>query len=595
MRNTWDSSKTEWTVSLRARADARSVPNGFSMITREFSARPVSPSIPTTDPNAPGGTARWKMRRGVPPISFSAACTAATSGAGSFGSAAPKCSVASKACHAAPVGFEEPNSRMASFACSRKPSSLSADCAGAEPMIWYFAGIRPALARWKRPGSNLRLARSPVAPNRTITWSSGTAMAIRWRLAAAGVFAAGLMGGPPRPRARASAPRLVQDWPERVAPVSWRLAHLLRVPAEFAAQRGQELVAELAKPAGLEPLNQRGGDDRCRHALVDRRDDRPAAFAGVGDVSREAGQLRRLGERVGGQVDQPRPDDRAAPPDLGDLGHVDVVLVVPGVAQGSGLRVGGLDARLADVGVLNDGQALGDRGHHPVLDAVVDHFHEVPGAIRPAVQIAIRSRPRGPGPAGGGLGTADTRSKGAEDGVQPLHRLVLAADHEAVAALEAVYPARGADVQVVDLLRLELLRAVDVVPVIGVAAVDHRVTGIEELRQLAKNRGGDRGGQHQPRRPGLLQLRDEVRHGRGAGRALILELLDVGRSVVVDHAAMAVPHQPADEVGPHPAQPDHAKLHRLVGCHVRSPRFRFLGPQRLALQAAVAPDERIGG
>src|ERR1022692_298268 len=293
MRNTWDSPNTEWTVALRARADARSVPNGFSMITREFSARPVSPSIPTTDPNAPGGTARWKMRRGVPPISFSAACTAATSGAGSFGSAAPKCSAASKACHAAPVGFEEPNSRMASFACLRKSSSLSADCAGAEPMIWYFAGIRPALARWKRPGSNLRLARSPVAPNRTITWSSGTAMASRWRLAAAGVFAAGLMGGPPRPRARASAPRLVQDWPERVARVSWRLAHLLRLPAQFAAQRGQELVAELAKPAGLEPLNQRGGDDRCRHALVDRRDDRPAAFAGVGDVSREAGQLRR--------------------------------------------------------------------------------------------------------------------------------------------------------------------------------------------------------------------------------------------------------------------------------------------------------------
>src|ERR1019366_7488052 len=112
-------------------------------------------------------------------------------------------------------------------------------------------------------------------------WSSGTAMPIRWRRAAAGVLAAGLMGGPPRPRARASAPRLVQDWPERVARVSWRLSHLLRLPAVFAAQRGPELAAALAKPAGLEPLNARGGDDRCRHPLVDRRDARPAAFAGV--------------------------------------------------------------------------------------------------------------------------------------------------------------------------------------------------------------------------------------------------------------------------------------------------------------------------
>ncbi len=58
MRNTWDSSKTACTVWLSARADARSVPNGFSMITREFSARPQLPSIPTTDPKAPGGTAR---------------------------------------------------------------------------------------------------------------------------------------------------------------------------------------------------------------------------------------------------------------------------------------------------------------------------------------------------------------------------------------------------------------------------------------------------------------------------------------------------------------------------------------------------------
>src|ERR1017187_4833832 len=249
MRNTWDSSKTEWTVALRARADARSVPNGFSMITREFSARPVSPSIPTTDPNAPGGTARWKMRRGVPPISFSAACTAATSGAGSFGSAAPKCSVASKACHAAPVGFEEPNSRMASFACSRKPSSLSADCAGAEPMIWYFAGIRPALARWNRPGSSLRRARSPVAPNRTITWSSGRATAIFWRPGEMLDFEVPDLAGPDLAGRDFAGLGLAEGL------TGPKLALLLRMAAELTAHRGQNLGGELAQPARLEPLN----------------------------------------------------------------------------------------------------------------------------------------------------------------------------------------------------------------------------------------------------------------------------------------------------------------------------------------------------
>src|ERR1700680_4066051 len=72
MRNTWDSSKTAWTVWFRARAEARSVPNGFSMITREFCARPESPSRPTTDPKAAGGTARGRMARGARACSRSA-------------------------------------------------------------------------------------------------------------------------------------------------------------------------------------------------------------------------------------------------------------------------------------------------------------------------------------------------------------------------------------------------------------------------------------------------------------------------------------------------------------------------------------------
>src|SRR6201999_2568028 len=39
------------------------------------------------------------------------------------------------------------------------------------------SGIRPTCERWNIPGSNLRLARSPVAPKRTITWSVFTGWA----------------------------------------------------------------------------------------------------------------------------------------------------------------------------------------------------------------------------------------------------------------------------------------------------------------------------------------------------------------------------------------------------------------------------------
>ncbi len=58
MRKIRSSSKIPWSVSLSARALARSVPKGFSMITRERSARPASPIVATTWPAAEGGMLR---------------------------------------------------------------------------------------------------------------------------------------------------------------------------------------------------------------------------------------------------------------------------------------------------------------------------------------------------------------------------------------------------------------------------------------------------------------------------------------------------------------------------------------------------------
>src|SRR5262249_38022012 len=63
----------------------------------------------------------------------------------------------------------------------------------------------------------------------------------------------------------------------------------------------------------------------------------------------------------------------------------------------------------------------------------------------------------------------------AEDRVEPLDRLALAADHQAVAALEAPDAAAGAHVDVVDAAPGELAGAGDVVVVVRVAAVDQGV------------------------------------------------------------------------------------------------------------------------
>ena len=173
IRNTCDSSKIACTVLFSVWAEARSVPNGFSMMTRDPGARPAVPSMVTVDSKATGGMARWKSRPGEPPIARSARSMAAVNGAASARSALANESVRWNACQAAPVGLLIPKLAIAWRARSRNCSPVRFP--REEPMIWYLSGIRPAAARWNSPGSSLRLARSPVAPNKTMTWFSGRA------------------------------------------------------------------------------------------------------------------------------------------------------------------------------------------------------------------------------------------------------------------------------------------------------------------------------------------------------------------------------------------------------------------------------------
>ena len=72
---------------------------------------------------------------------------------------------------ASPSSLRRPEPQTASRATSRNSSALI-PCRAA-PMIRKRSGISPTSVRWNIPGSSLRLARSPVAPKRTITWSSG--------------------------------------------------------------------------------------------------------------------------------------------------------------------------------------------------------------------------------------------------------------------------------------------------------------------------------------------------------------------------------------------------------------------------------------
>ena len=161
--NICDSLKTLSTASFSALDEARSQPNGFSMITREFSvASPDEPSIPTTDANADGGTARWNSRPTEWPPPFRrghrgrASCrspsppraTAATSGVGSSGDAVANVRCETNFSHGSPNGFATPYSSQADRACFLKSSSDTANSGGEVPMIANFSGSSPATNRW---------------------------------------------------------------------------------------------------------------------------------------------------------------------------------------------------------------------------------------------------------------------------------------------------------------------------------------------------------------------------------------------------------------------------------------------------------------
>ena len=211
------------------------------------------------------------------------------------------------------------------------------------------------------------------------------------------------------------------------------------------------------------------------------------------------------------QFEQPGAHDGAVPPDAGDLVQVEVVL-----------------------GVVHDLEALGIRLHQPVLDAVVNHLHEVARTRRADVRIPL------------------FRSERLEDRLEPPHRLVVAADHQAKADLQPPDAAGDARVDKVDPAVLRLGVAALRVAEVRVAPVDDRVALVDELQQVVDDVFGDLSGRdHQPEGSRRLELLLQVGQRVGGAR------LDVRvvREDVMACLAEALGHPRA-----HPPQADHAEL-----------------------------------
>jgi hypothetical protein len=156
---------------------------------------------------------------------------------------------------------------------------------------------------------------------------------------------------------------------------------------------------------------------------------------------------------------------------------------------------------------------------------------------------------------------ADAGGEPGEDRIEMLHHRRLAADHHAEAALEAPHATARPDVDVMDALGRERLRAPEVVDVVRVAAVDHDVARLEQGLEVGDGLVDRRRRHHQPHRARLGELLHEVPERRCAGRPLACERFHRFRRHVEDHAVVAAPDEPPHHVRAHAAESDHSELH----------------------------------
>src|SRR5689334_14420066 len=95
--------------------------------------------------------------------------------------------------------------------------------------------------------------------------------------------------------------------------------------AELRTERGEQLFREGVIAPRSEPRVQRCCQHVGRHFFLDGRVNSPSAFTRVGDLADKLRKLRIRGERKRGEIEQPRTDDAAAPPEFGDRGEIQVV------------------------------------------------------------------------------------------------------------------------------------------------------------------------------------------------------------------------------------------------------------------------------
>src|SRR5712675_2132201 len=307
---------------------------------------------------------------------------------------------------------------------------------------------RLSAARLHSAGISLRLVRSPVAPKITITQGAAIGFSWTWLMIDRPFLGQGAFQFAALRRSR----------------------FLFRVAAELEAHGRQNLGGKVAFASRQESLVERFGEHGSRRARLDAGENGPAAFARIGDAAGETLESRLLEQGNGSEIKQPGCDNAAAPPDFGYVGEIEIVLVVFGIAQRRGFGVGFM-MLLAHVCMLENIQAFRVSRHQSILDPVVHHFNEVARARRAAVEIAFFRSARGLLAPWSTRRITAPRSQRVENGIKVANGVIFAANHLAVAALQAPHAAAGANINIVNALCRKLLGAANIIDVIGVATI----------------------------------------------------------------------------------------------------------------------------
>src|SRR6185437_1421018 len=187
-------------------------------------------------------------------------------------------------------------------------------------------------------------------------------------------------------------------------------------------------------------------------------------------------------------------DDTAAPPNFGDIRHVQTEALVLW--------------QILRVLVAQDVEAFRVSLHQSVLDTVMHHLDEMPGARWPGMNVAALGAGDGVLAAGRARNIAKTGRERREDRVEMIHSLFRTPDHQAVAALDAPDAAGGAAIDVANVLLGQFLGAADVVLVEGIAAIDDDVVRLQQAAEMFDRLFGNlAGGQHNPNGARLVSER----------------------------------------------------------------------------------------